>query len=496
MSSLHGVAAAACIALLLLSCGSDEDREGTGGAGASSSGGGATPASACGNDQTDAGEACDGADLNGYSCATVAAALTGGSLACRADCLGYDISACEAAGQTITVATCEQADVQAAIDSASDGDVVSVPAGQCTWTSPAGCDGRTDCAPVHISQKGITLAGAGVGNTVITSAVPEGWQYSTIFVDGEEDKPARVTGFTFNEVIAPAISVNGSVKNFRIDHCDVHPVAGQAIVAVEVTGSAYGVVDHCTFDVAEVLVLHDEDEAFARPLTLGTANAVYIEDSTYTNAGEINDVVDGRSGARFVFRHNEITNLELHCHGIEGGGSRGTYSYELYNNTGICDGATNCYRMAYLRGGTGAVFDNTWVGAWSDSGLQVVHQCAYLDSCSGFKECTRYPCNDQIGRTTDHNLDGTQDLVPLFEWGNTIDGTDVDLVVQDWYHAEVAIYVQENRDFYNDTVEQDEQTGAYRATFTDDDGSSREWLYSPYVHPHPLVQIDDELSGR
>ncbi|MBW2453077.1 MAG: hypothetical protein JRI68_01125, partial [Deltaproteobacteria bacterium] len=369
LAILGGVGA---IWLVVAACDSDGDGGGTGGTQPTGSGGDAAPAGTCGNDVTEPGEACDGTDLNGHSCATLAAELTAGTLACRADCSGYDIAPCEASGQTIEAASCEQEDVQAAIDSASDGDTVSVPAGQCTWQSAAGCDGRVECAPVAIVGKAILLRGAGQEQTVITTHVPEGWQYSSIYVASEADKPFRISGFGFLEVIAPAISVSGDNQSFRIDHLSVRPPEGESIVAVEVTGSAYGVIDHGLFETAEILVLPDEDDAWNRPLSLGTVNAVYVEDSAFVTAGAINDVIDGRSGARFVFRYNEVTNLELHCHGIEGGGDRGTHSYELYSNTGICDGATNCYRTAYLRGGTGVVFDNAWSGDWSMSGLHVV----------------------------------------------------------------------------------------------------------------------------
>ena len=47
----------------------------------------------CGDDITQAGEACDGLDLNGFDCTTVAAGFSGGTLACESDCNGYDVQA-------------------------------------------------------------------------------------------------------------------------------------------------------------------------------------------------------------------------------------------------------------------------------------------------------------------------------------------------------------------------------------------------------------------
>jgi hypothetical protein len=456
---------------------------------------GAVPAPLCGNGITEPGETCDGTDLNDYTCETVAVELSAGTLVCRDDCTGYDISLCEVANDTIDASSCEQQDVQAAIDTASDGDTVTIPAGECTWSSPVDCDGRTDCAPIHITAKSITLLGAGIGETVIQSDVPEGWQYSTLFIDTIPDHPVRISGLTINEIVAPAITVGGTTRNWRIDHCAFFPASADGVVAIEVIDRAFGVVDHCAFTNAEILVLGDEDAAWSRPLTLGTAKAVYIEDCTFGNNDVINDVVDGRSGARFVFRYNTLTNLELHCHGIEGGGARSTHSYEFYGNTGICDGTVNCYRIAYLRGGTGVIFDNSWTGDWNrESGLQIVHQCAYRDNCTGFKACTQYPCHDQIGRTTDHDGDGVQDLVPLFEWNNTLNGDDIDLTVQADTHPEMTEYIKINRDFYNDTVTLSPTTATYDASYLDHYGDTRTFRYVPFVYPHPLVHIDESLN--
>ena len=60
---------------------------------------------------------------------------------------------------TITAATCGSTDVAKALNSASDGDTVAIPAGQCTWT-----------ANVSTSKR-LTMQGAGAGQTIITDGV-------------------------------------------------------------------------------------------------------------------------------------------------------------------------------------------------------------------------------------------------------------------------------------------------------------------------------------
>jgi hypothetical protein len=60
--------------------------------GASNTAGG--PPGVCGDDAVDAGEACDGDDLDGADCPAVSATFVGGTLACADDCT-FDTSACE-----------------------------------------------------------------------------------------------------------------------------------------------------------------------------------------------------------------------------------------------------------------------------------------------------------------------------------------------------------------------------------------------------------------
>ena len=50
------------------------------------------PPVTCGNGHLDAGEMCDGNALDGYSCSALG--LGTGTLACRADCLGFDAAGC------------------------------------------------------------------------------------------------------------------------------------------------------------------------------------------------------------------------------------------------------------------------------------------------------------------------------------------------------------------------------------------------------------------
>ena len=81
----------------------------------------------------------------------------------------------EAHAQTINAASCNTSDVQTAINTATEGQTVTIPAGTCTWTSG-----------VTISGKGITVQGAGSGRIIAVS--------STTLTLGSGTKTLTVTG--------------------------------------------------------------------------------------------------------------------------------------------------------------------------------------------------------------------------------------------------------------------------------------------------------------
>ena len=222
--------------------------------------------------------------------------------------------------------SCSQADVQAAIDAANDGDTVLVPSGSCTWT-----------APVSFANKGITIRGAGIDQSIITDATSDAWGQTPFWIEGAKGKPFRITGFTFNGTSDGngVIHIEGTCKDFRIDHCKIDDVGG---VTIGVRGYTYGVIDHCTFtgDMYAIFVraAFPGDASWQRPLGLGTADAVYIEDCIFDYTNGNFPVVDAQSGGRYALRHNVVNNSYAVTHGTESGyPERGTFSYEIYENS-------------------------------------------------------------------------------------------------------------------------------------------------------------------
>ena len=131
-------------------------------------------------------------------------------------------------------------------------------------------------------------------------------------------------------------------------------------------------IDHCTFITkgACIALFHDAwagaawgDGSWAKPLTLGTSEAVYIEDNDFSTSPPMRRaVLDEYAGARFVFRHNNCTNAVVASHGTGSTGrDRSVRQWEIYSNT-FTASPSSATEAIHMRGGTGVVFDNKIIG--------------------------------------------------------------------------------------------------------------------------------------
>lgn len=259
---------------------------------------------------------------------------------------------------TIQAASCSQADVQAAINAASGGDMVSIPAGNCTWTSG-----------VTIT-KGLTVQGASEASTIISSSgtLPFTIDLSSGF--------ARISQMT---LIGNApwgyIQVDGSNASFRLDHLTFNDIPGERGIKIggrsmngygQPPGSSplKGLLDHITLtdDSSKIFIaLYGYSSSWNLPDDYGSDNAIYIEDSNFTRTGgAVGDILDGECGARFVIRNNRITNGIIAYHDT---GStqecRSTRKVEIYNNEFNCTKPDCGWGAISFRGGTGIYFNNT-----------------------------------------------------------------------------------------------------------------------------------------
>jgi hypothetical protein len=395
--------------------------------------------------------------------------------------LGLTLSAMAA---DITATSCSQAAVQSAITSAASGDRVLVPAGACTWTTT-----------VRIpASKGITLQGAGIDQTVITDTLANSFALELDIAAG--NPLTRVTGFTFNangidkaggQATIGVVASNSALDAFRIDTFKVINLRARGI-QVNLDGfEVSGLIDSCTIsapfnDSAKLLSLEgsgpEDSTPFARGLALGTGKFIFVEDCTFNFTSENDGAIDVYTGGRYVFRHNQVNGTFIGHHGADSGNSRGTHSFEIYDNV-FNSAGHNVSRVMYFRSGTGVVYNNTVTGNYS-GGIEInnYRSCGNFPpwgTCDGTSSWDEnksgqqgYACLDQVGHVFTQNPGGSNTLEPLYGWNNTMNGSNLKITKVDIGNSctrFLKFHMLENRDFYNGTPRP-----GYRA----------------YPYPHPL----------
>ena len=338
---------------------------------------------------------------------------------------------------TINAASCNQTDVQSAIDSSQDGDIIMIPAGNCVWTDDA------------TLGKDITLQGAGTGQTIISRPGD-----NIFYTSGESANGFRVTGIEFRSC-TQCFYLDGTgipkeaAKDFRIDNCKFK----DALVAFETDGGSRGVLDHNIFEDSYGARIYGSNDASATfPFSLGTENAVFFEDNIITvSAGaSLDHFIASNSGSHYVIRHNSFTYDSslwdvIDAHGYCEVAGRGSFTWEVYNNTFTLPDSLN--RVMRFRGGQGVVHDNIFLSSAPSYPIVVTD---YM-TCSGSScvdTCSGYPCKDQITAS--------------YFWNNKFENMVLNVT------NDCPDVIQENRDYWNS-----EMPG-----------------YTSFTYPHPLTQED------
>ncbi|MBN1524601.1 MAG: hypothetical protein JW904_08965 [Spirochaetales bacterium] len=363
-----------------------------------------------------------------------------------AACLPFIDSGSLFSGKTIYVRSLSLFAVQHAVNQAADGDTIVLPKGQAEWNDS-----------LSISS-GIHLKGQGPGNTVISQTETDG-SANLVYIAGKQGAPFMVSAITFT---APAsiepnqstsIFIAGDCKNFRITNCAFTAQNGHSI---NIRGYTYGVIDHCDFLSAaqEVIVVFDGnngEDSWLRPLSLGTQDAVFVEDCTFDFQTKGDHAITSNNGARYVFRYNTIqSSRDTNSTQVDAHGNyfadRGTFSVEIYNNT--LKSGRSWYGL-YIRGGTGVIFNNTFTGDYPNP---IVFTCyrAFVEDAGtpcGYVACS-WPAIDQI-----HDF---------HVWNNVCNEAPASVTVLD--RGQDQLFVQKGRDYFETPL-----AG-----------------YTPFVYPHPL----------
>jgi len=384
----------------------------------------------------------------------------------------------------INAASCSRADVQTAIDTAVDADRVLVPGGNCTWSSQV----------IIPDTKGIALVGAGIDVTIITDNLLTADVLELNMVAG--NSLTSVNGFTFDQNGISksqgtiAFRGSGGQDRFRIHDLKLTNLRSRGIRYNGSGNELYGLIDNCILEApfdASVQSISlfgggggGDRGQFAFPFGLGTGNFIFVEDCTFNNTFRNDTSMDSFSGARYVFRHNTINGANIGHHGADSGNRAGIHSFEIYENTFDNQGA-NLARAFFFRSGSGVVYNNTVTGNYTlSSALSVSNFRSRPQNFPPWGSCdgtsiwdenqvgqSGYACLDQIGHIFGVTSGGSNTLEGLYEWSNTLNGSNIDFNVTE-NDPDIDNHLQEGRDFFSDTVKPG---------------------YVAFTYPHPLQGI-------
>lgn len=429
-------------------------------------------------------------------------------------------------------------EVQAQINAASDGDVIYLPSGTGYWresvTVPAG---------KRITVSGVSSSATKIYSTTI-AFILEGYNLSAGGISG-----SRITQITFefpdSVQIGGVITARGS--GWRIDNCLFVNTGTRTVEAIRAASYSYeghpqGVIDHNIFNECRILVLGSlalmAHEIWSDEMGLGTNNAVFIEDNSFSRTH--GDAVDADYGGRYVFRYNYLTGCYVEAHSVQNY-NRAAKSWEVYENEIIATSNNEWNPPIHMRGGTGIIFNNTITGfkRSDENGIEVApvirldnmrsfDSRAYSfttgrsDGTSPYDEnsSVRYvnssvqrawPARDQIGRGTDlttwNDSDdprNTQMWFPAHAWGNSDgNGTTIEMDISPYMNDPAWASGVETRHIMRREEIEAEQGPVTQFVYNPIDELSNETVsaayqydyanepllgYSSYVYPHPLTE--------
>jgi hypothetical protein len=438
-------------------------------------------------------------------------------------------AACSGSGQTWTcTAGSTNSQINSAISSATAGATITLQNGSYSFND------------VMLSQRdGITIRCETVRGCTLTGSRPfrHSGSINTRYVN-----LVRVSGFVFSSGVIDLGTGSGDswIDKFRIDNNTF--LGSDAIQIGHTNGSRniWGVIDHNLFQNSNPnrpIQIFGRGDGDWEPNLLGTGNAVFLENNTFSNGNETlaGSGSDIWHGGRLVVRYNDITNARTSVHGVC---HNGPALLEVYNNNYTSSGGTN--RTIHHQGsGEMIFFGNTFADTGEDIVLQHYRSLSPLPSCSeqptscdgsssadGNRSPTAtfqgYPCWRQPGRDVAGNLR------PIYVWNNRYrsDGSRATLGIEGGGRS--SAHIVANRDYYEapsasaqaspvtpfsgitgmgfGTLANRPPTCVTNATeagggvgyFATDQGpqgtlyrcsATNTWTvhYTPYAYPHPLV---------
>jgi hypothetical protein len=307
-----------------------------------------------------------------------------------------------------------QFSVYDAMNNASAGDVVLIPAGTYTW----GAGGMV----TNINKVGVTLSGvaatspgmgAGAPSTIInmSTSAPSGYGPTLFSINAA----ATVSNL---EIVSPnANNANNAVfgvttAGWRITNVTYDGTCGGLYTGIGSNGTNignvgyfvyqgnsannFGVIDHCSITggngQCEMIFMRGDASAWQTPDSLGSANAYYVENCDFNGSCYVSDF---NSNSREVVRFNTINgNIKIDAHGMATNSPpRSSRHFEVYCNTFTSPGLQ---LGTELRGGTGMVFGNSAISG----GLILDDYSAFTGP---YPTTASYAIPDQIGSGEDRS---------------------------------------------------------------------------------------------
>ncbi len=290
----------------------------------------------------------------------------------------------------ITLANCSIDSVQAAVNSASSGTTVSLPAGDCNWgTRQLNVPG------------GVYLKGAGKTSTIIRRIGNVANTAYLVAYDCSNGKPAKISGMSLigngdGAIQDKGLGLLNGCQDFKVANSKFSNFIFSAVYvgdAPNQRGVIYGndFINNYSAALKNLgygVVVYGGGAWPA--LDLGSANAVFVEDNYFS--GNRHNIASN-NGSVYVFRHNTVIGQDAakdyamtDSHGLSSS-ARGSRSYEVYNNDYSTNITSGLQRTAVgIRGGDGVIFNNTATATISRTVELMVE---------GFG-CGTYPGPDQI----------------------------------------------------------------------------------------------------
>lgn len=263
----------------------------------------------------------------------------------------------------VNVSSCTFAAVKAAVDSAAAGTTINIPAGDCNW-------GQNQ---LNVNA-GLYLKGAGQDKTIIRRVGVVSESDYLVAFNCSNGKVAqfsdiKLIGNANGDIHDKGLGLLNGCRDFKVFNSTFQSFIFSALYVGD-SPNQRGVIYKNNFinnynkavgNLGYGVVIYGG--AAWPALSLGSANAVFVEDNYFI--GNRHNIASN-NGSVYVFRYNTAVGTEevkdyamADTHGYSSS-PRGSRSFEIYNNNFSTNFTAGLQRTAIgIRGGDGVIFNNT-----------------------------------------------------------------------------------------------------------------------------------------